>query len=130
MKHFITFCLLVVTLFAGATTVSIPKSKIVMPKHRITAGQHNSLPDHHQTGFNVSDFLLGVVAENGQIRLTNSFQHLSFRISPLSSKASRGKHSASLEHQKYITGYILFLLKSAFNQTNGYYLYYLRKLLI
>ncbi len=130
MKHFIPFCLFVVALFAGVTTVSILKSEIVVPKYRLTTGQQNSLPDHHQNNFNPSNLLSEAGVRNGQIRYPNSFQYLSFRVLPSSSKASRIRHSARLEHQKYITGYIRFLLKSAFNQTNGHYLYHLRKLLI
>ncbi|MDP4239558.1 MAG: hypothetical protein Q8904_08835 [Bacteroidota bacterium] len=129
MRYIITFCLLVVTLFAGAATTSISKSEISVPKHLLTSLPRNSSPDHHHTRFNSGNLFFDSVG-NEQIRLTNSLQHLSFRILPSFSKASRVRYSNRLDQQKFITGHAQFLLKAAFNQTTGYYLYHLHKLLI
>jgi len=130
MKYLITFWLLVIALYAGATTASIPKSKTELHKHKNSTEQRNSLPDHHQTTLNANNSLLGIGVKTGRIRYTNSFQHLSFKTIQSSSKASCIKHSAKLEHQKYITSYTEFLLNSACNQTYGYFLFHLHKLLI
>jgi len=130
MKYFITFWLLVIALYAGATTVSIPKNKTELHKHQTSIKQQSSLPDHHKTTLNANNLLLGIGARNVRIRYTNSCQHLSFKTIRSSSRASRIRHSAKLEHQKYITNYIEFLLNSACNQTCGYFLFNLRKILI
>ncbi|MDP4239557.1 MAG: hypothetical protein Q8904_08830 [Bacteroidota bacterium] len=125
MKHFLTSCLLVITVFAGVTTISSSKSEIVETKYRVITIQKRSLPDQHRGGFSISNLLM----VNGQIRHTNSFQHL-FPKASSSSKTSRIRHSNKTEHLKIITGYRQFLLKSAFSQRTGYYLYHLQKLLI
>ncbi len=130
MKHFIIFGLLVVALIVGVATASMPKSENPAPKHKAITAQLNLLHNHHKTSINANNQLLGIGVRSGQIRHQNSFQYLSFRTLPSTSKASRIKHSSRLEHQKYITGYTLLLLKSAFNQINGYHLYHLHKLLI
>jgi len=110
--------------------VSTPKSESPAPKHKAITAQLNSLHNHHKTSINANNQLLGIGVRSGQIRHRNSFQYLSFRTLSSTSKASRIKHSSRLEHQKYITGYTTLLSKSASNQTNGYYLYHLHKLLI
>ena len=130
MKHFYTFCLFLVALIAGTTYSPTLESEIVVPIHRLSSTQLKSHQNHYQTNFNNYVSLLKRASRNGRIRYSNSFQQLSFKVLPSLSNVYRMNHSAILEHQKFITCYSLQLLESAFNQTNGYYLYHLQKLLI
>ncbi len=129
MKRFFTYCLLAVTLFVGVTATSVFRNEHIVPNTGLT-GHQRSLPDQRQSSFTANDLFLSVGMGNEQIRLTHSLQNLSFRVLPSLSNASRIIHSTQLVHQKFFTGYTIFLLKSAFKQLDGYYLYYLRKLLI
>jgi len=130
MKHLITLWLLVVALFVGVTTFEHSKSKIMLPKYRITSSQLKSMHENHQSNFNAYKLLLKHGMRNARTRQTNSFKHISFKSLLLSSKTFRIKHTTRIELQKYITGYTQYLSKSAIKKTDGHYLYSFQKLLI
>jgi hypothetical protein len=128
MKHFVTACLLVIALFASVTSKTVYESEAKSVKSGIADRQ--TLPFQEQGSFNTEDLLIGFGLKTEQARLNNSLHQLSLRIFPSLSNVSRINHSTKLDLQKYITGSSCFLLKSAFKQVDGYYLYNLCKLLI
>ncbi len=100
---------------------------------RLDANQiatNKPLADQHQSVFSATDLFLSVAAGNEQIRLSHSFQYVTSRLLPSLSNLFRINHSVQLMNSQYCIGYTGFLLKSAYKQLDGYYLYYLRKLLI
>jgi hypothetical protein len=129
MKRFLAYCLLAVTLLIGVTSVSICKNEIARQETRLNE-DHKSIPDQQQYSLSSTNMLFSIGIGNDQVRLSNSFQHISFRILPSLSNTLRLIRSEQLVNQKLFTGYTIFLLKSAFKQLDGYYLYHLRKLLI
>lgn len=130
MKYFVTFWLLVVTLFIGVTTITVSKNEIAETKHHITGIRQSSSQHQQPTSFNSSNLSLGAGMRNSKIRNTNSFQRLSFRTLRAASRIYGIKHSTKLVHQKYIANNTQFSFKSALNLINGYYLHHLCKLLI
>ncbi|HEY6914301.1 MAG TPA: hypothetical protein VI413_06465 [Paludibacter sp.] len=129
MKRLLAYCLVVVILLAGVITTSVSAPENVLSKSTSAAGKKN-LPDHKQSSFNAADVFASVGMTNEQVRLTNSFQHVTSRIFSSTSNGHRIIYSEQIAQQQYASGYTGFLLKSAFKQLDGYYLYYLRKLLI
>jgi hypothetical protein len=129
MKRFLTHVLLAVILFAGITTPFVSGYKTVLP---VADSQESkqSFPYSHQSSFDSIDLLVSVGMRNEQIRLTNLFQQASFRLLPSQSNNFRINYSTQLSHQLFATFRLTFLRKSAFKQSDGYYLYHLRKLLI
>jgi len=128
MKRFITICLVVVALLSAITTSRVRVNETVVDKAGLNSQQ--SLPVERQSGFNANDLFLSVGIGNPQIRLSHLFQYLSLRLTPSLSNLSRINHSVQVDQQKFATCSLSFLLKSAFNQLNGYYLFHLCKLLI
>ncbi|HET7733769.1 MAG TPA: hypothetical protein VFK73_08010 [Paludibacter sp.] len=129
MKRLLAYCLVAVTLLAGVITTSVSAPENVLPKTASAACQKN-LPDHKQSSFNAADVFAFVGMKNEQIRLTNSLQHGTSRIFSFTSNGHRIIYSEQIAQEQYASGYTVFLLKSAFKQLDGYYLYHLRKLLI
>lgn len=130
MKRLVTYCLLAVILLMGVTATSVCSTqKFLMTASSITLKQ--SLPDRHQSSFTAMDLPISVGAtSNEQVRLSNPAQHISFRVLPAFSNMFRINRSVQIAQQQFLSGYTGFLLKSAFKQSDGYYLYHLRKLLI
>ena len=129
MKRFLTVCLVAVILLAGVASTFRVQRGTVTPGSTSSSHQ-GSTPDQHASFFDASDLLLSTGMTNEQIRLTHSIPNLSYRIYPSLLNAFRIKHSEQLVQQKFFSGNVLFLLNYANKQSKGYYLYYLRKLLI
>ena len=129
MKRFITTCLVAVALLSAVTTSRVRVNEAVADKSGLNSHQQ-SLPEEHQSGFNASDLFLSAGIGNPQMRISHSFQYLSLRVTLSLSNLSRIIHSGQVDQQKFATSSLSFLLKSALNQLNGYYLYHLCKLLI
>jgi hypothetical protein len=131
MKRLITYCLLAVALLTGITTTTVCRSEALNSKTGLSNHNQQSLPDQQQSSFTANDLFcsIGTGSEHSS-RLTYSYQYLSFRTLSSLSDASRIHHSIQLTRQQFSAGITAFLLKSAFKQSDGYYLYHLRKLLI
>lgn len=117
------------TLMAGVITKTVFAPENVLPKTATEAGKNN-FPDNKQLSLNAADVFVSVGMANQQIRLTNTFQLAAFRLFSSTSNTHRILYSEQITQQQYLSGYTVFLLKSAFEQLDGYYLYHLRKLLI
>lgn len=129
MKRFFTYCLLSVALFMGVAFTFVSRNESVkLDVSQITTNKPSA--DEHQSVFSATDLFLSVAAGNEQIRLSHSFQYVTSRLLPSLSNLFRINHSVQLMNSQYCIGYTGFLLKSAYKQLDGYYLYYLRKLLI
>jgi hypothetical protein len=128
MKRLMAYCLVAMTLLAGVitSTVHAPQTNL---SETVSASKKN-FPDHKQSSFSATDVFASVGITNEQIRLTNSFQQVSIRLFSSNSHDGRIIYSEKIAHRQYVSGYVDFQLKSAFKQLDGYYLYYLRKLLI
>jgi len=129
MKRFLPLCLVAVILFAGVASTSMIRQGTVALVSSSTNHQ-KSIPDQHQSFFDASDLFLSTGMINEQIRLTHSIPNVSYRIYPSLLNAYRIQHSEQLVQQRFFSGNVLYLLNSANRQLKGYYLYYLRKLLI
>ena len=129
MKRLLTYCLLTVALFMGVATTFVSRNESVK-LDMSQATTNKPLPDQHQSVFSATDLFLSIAAGNEQIRLSHSFQYVTSRLLPSLSNLFRISHSVQLMNSLYYIGYTGFLLKSAYKQLDGYYLYYLRKLLI
>jgi hypothetical protein len=129
MKRFITYCLVAVALFFGATTATMSGGDNV-GDITVSNDQHQSSSPAHHSCFSAMDLFQSAAIANSHIRLTYSVQHLSFRVLHSFSNAFRINYSVRIDFQKYVCGSGDFLLKASFKQLDGYYLYHLRKLLI
>ena len=129
MKRFLAYCLLSVVLLVGAASVFVFRNESVKldGKQLVT---NKPFADQHQSIFSATDLFLSIAAGNEQIRLSHSFQSVTSRLLPSQSHLFRISHSVKLMNNQYFIGYTCFLLRSAYKQSDGYYLYYLRKLLI
>lgn len=129
MKRLMAYCLLAVTLLTGVIATTVHTHEIALSKAASAASKEHS-PDCKQSSFNATDVFASVGMTNEHIRLANSFQQGSIRLFSSTSHGVRIIYSEQIVHRQYVSGYTDFLLKSAFKQLDGYYLYYLRKLLI
>ena len=129
MKRFLVYCMVVVTLFLGVKSTSVRRNSGSL-LHIESHLQKESLPEQHKYSFSSVDLLVSIGMGNEQIRLNHSSQYLSTRIISSLTNTFRISHSGQLAFLQYLNGCTAFSLKSAFKQLDGYYLYYLRKLLI
>lgn len=129
MKRFLTYTLAAVILLIGSTRITVSGNEIIFQKTGLTEQQLPS-SGHHESVFRSDDLLFSKGIGNEQIRLNHSLQNLSVRVLTSSVNAFRALHFTQLGNQKFFSTFTVFLLKSAFKQSNGYYLYHLRKLLI
>ena len=129
MKRLLIHCLIAVTLMVGVTALSVPESKLVVSN---VHSQTNKQTQHNnqQATFSAIDLFVSVGITTQQTRLTHLFQSVSFRLVPSFSNSFRISYFTQVARQQYATGTIFFLQQLAFKQTDGYYLYHLRKLLI
>lgn len=127
MKRLIIYCLLTVILILGVASLTVYNK--TNASNFGLSGQQQSLPGQSESSFNNKDFFLPVGLGNGQPSLLTS-QSLSFRITTSFSNTSRINYLVQLQLQQLAKSNARFLLQSSFKQRNGYYLYYLRKLLI
>lgn len=133
MKRFLTYVLFAVTLYTGVTSTHIVGTqhaeRVVNTSEKIADSQDDTTnPDQHQSFFSAPDlFLTGLGSE--QVRVSFSSQTASFRIIPFSDNF-RIAHSLQIVHRQYFCTGQLFTLQLAHKQSDGYYLYHLRKLLI
>jgi hypothetical protein len=133
VKRFLTYLLFAVALYTGVTSTYIVGNqhveRMANPTETHTDFQHDATAsDQHQSFFSAPDlFLTGLGSE--QVRLSFSSQATSFRIIPFTDNF-RISHSLQIVHQKYFCTGKLFALQLAHKQSDGYYLYHLRKLLI
>jgi len=129
MKRFLTVCLVAVILLAGVASTFRVQRGTVAPDTTSSSHQKTT-SDQHPSFFDASDLLLSTGMTNEQIRLTHSIPNVSYRIYPSLLNGYRIQHSEQMVQQKFFSGNVLFLLNCANKQLKGYYLYYLRKLLI
>lgn len=129
MKQFLTYCLIAVTLITGVASLTVSGNEASGPAVTITE-RSDSLSNPRKSFFNASTILLATGMMNEQIRLSHSVPALSSRFSTSLLNVFRINYSTQLTHQKFYTGKILLLAKSADKKRNGYYLYSLRKILI
>ena len=129
VKRFLTYGLLLVVLFIGMNSISVPTNETFAP---LTNSTENQQPEQgqHPSYFAAGNLFLFAGMNNEQIRLSHSMQSISYRIWPSSVNAFRTLHSTLLVYQKFFTGIAVFNQSSATKQLDGYYLYHLRKLLI
>jgi len=129
MKRFLAYSLLAVTLFIGVISSTMHESVNAAPGTTVSK-HHSGLPDQHQDSFSAINLFRSPGVGNEQIRLSHSFQHVPFRHLNTFSNLFRISHSIRQGRSQFFIGYTGFLLKSSYKQLDGYYLYYLRKLLI
>lgn len=129
MKRFLTYTLAAVILLIGSARITVSGNEIAFQKRGLTEQQLPS-SGQHQSVFRSDDLLFSAGIGNEQIRLNQSLQNLSVRVLTSSVNIFRALHFTHLGNQKFFTTFTVFLLKSAFKQSDGYYLYHLRKLLI
>jgi len=129
MKRLLTYCLVAVTLMAGVTAFTVPESKL---SENDVYSQINKQPstNNKQATFSAIHLFVSAGMTTQQTRLTHLFQTISFRLFPSFSNPFRVSHFTRITRQQYATGTVFFLQQLAFKQTDGYYLYHLRKLLI
>ena len=127
MKRFLIYSLMAVTLFLGVARFTMPDESAVST---ILTGAHQPSTDDNQFHFQAADFYYTGGAGVELFRLQNLFQQSSLRLFSFSSNVLRVANSIQLSHRQYLVSTTSFLLKSAFKQLDGYYLYYLRKILI
>ena len=127
MNRFLIYCLTAVTLFLGVTRF-VASDK--MQSTTVAANADNQKSDRNLFYFSSVDygFVGGTSAE--QFRLQNLFQQTSFRLLSYSSNALRVANSVQLSYRQYLVSASDCMLRSAFKQLDGYYLYFLRKILI
>ncbi|MDP4239789.1 MAG: hypothetical protein Q8904_10020 [Bacteroidota bacterium] len=129
MKRFLIYSLLAVALFSGVAVTTLSGNENGRPETKPTV-HHKTAPDQQQGSFSAVNLFLATGVGNEQIRLSHSFQHVCFRLLNPFSDSFRINHSTQQERRLFFAGNAGFLLKSAHKQLDGYYLYYLRKLLI
>jgi len=129
MKQLLTYWLIAVTLITGVATVSVFRSESSVPAITITEKSH-TISNPRKAFFNACNVLSTAGILNEQIRLSHSVQTISCRAISSLLNILRINHSTQLTQQKFCTGTILFHQKSADKKRDGYYLYYLRKILI
>lgn len=129
MKRFLTYTLAAVILLIGSARITVPGNETVFQKTGLTEQQLPS-SGQPQSAFRADDLLFSAGISNEQIRLNHSLQNFSVRIFTSSVNTFRTLHFTQLGNQKFISTFTVFLLKSAFKQSDGYYLFHLRKLLI
>jgi len=127
MKRFLIYSLMTVTLFFGVARLGVSDT---VQKTTVSANVNNQNHDDSLFQLSATDFGLAGGVGTEQFRLQNLFQQTSFRLLSFSSNAFRVANSIQLSHRQYLVSVTNFLLKSAFRQLDGYYLYYLRKILI
>ena len=128
MKRLITYCLLTVTLIFGVASTTVYNKTNATANETIS--QHQSWPQQSESNFSNSNFLTSVGLGNGQTSLLYAAQSLAYRITTSFSNTARINHLVQLQLQQLTLSNASYLLQSAFNQRNGYYLYHLCKLLI
>lgn len=129
MKQFLTYCLIAVTLITGVASITVFRSESSGPAINITENSHN-ISNPRKAFFNDCNLLSTAGIMNEQIRLSHSVQTVSCRAISSLLNFLRKNHKTQITQQKFCTGNILFLQKSADKKRDGYYLYYLRKILI
>ena len=129
MKRFLAYCLLAVTLFIGVASTAMFGSESSRSEIKLAAN-HKVFPDQHQGSFSAINLFLSTGIGNQQTELLHSFQNTSFRLFNTSSNSFSISHSTRQGSRQFSAGCTCFLLKSAYKQLDGYYLYFLRKLLI
>jgi hypothetical protein len=113
----------------GVTALSVPETKLSGSNvHSHTNKQPST--NNKQAAFSSIDLFVSAGITTQQTRLTHLFQSVSFRLVPSFSNTFRISYFTQVARQQYATGTIFFLQQLAFKQTDGYYLYHLRKLLI
>jgi len=129
MKQFLTYWLIAVTLITGVASISVCRSERSVPAGSVTEDLH-TVSNTRKAFYNACTLFSATGIMNEQIRLSHSVQAVSFRAISSLLNVFRINHSTQLTQQKFCTGNILFLQKSADKKRDGYYLYYLRKILI
>ena len=129
MKRILTHCLIITILFFGVAITAVQRNDAVVSAINLS-GHKQSIPNQHRSCFTATDILSSVGMGNEQVRLNLSVQFVSIRIFSSLSNAFRINHSLQITRQKFYTSQNSFLLKSAYKELDGYYLYHLRKLLI
>ncbi len=129
MKRLHSFLLLIVALIYGAIGFAVSEKIAGTSDTQLNLSRGNTLPQK-QTYLTGKKHILNLEQEASHPHYDFRVQHASKRIYPFSSNALRQKIGNLQIERLFIISQISFQQKAAFIKFNGYYLYYLRKLLI